>query len=156
MNRWVKLFLSRFTPEEAPRIPQQLVESAAGWAGHIEKLESELHATPASHPRSWGFHDYIATLLIRDEVEKLLPSVPAFARDRVLNFIHDYDSKLTSFTDEDREELFIRFTRSGGGLAEEEFMASQWWWHRIPQSGPVTEELLDWYRRTSERNPDST
>jgi hypothetical protein len=150
VNRWVGMFLSLFTPAEVSQLPPELIEPAAGWAGHVERLKSELRVTAANHPRSWGFHDYIATLLIRDRVEKLLPSVPEALRNRVTAFVQGYDDELTSFTKDDRDELLIRFASSGGGLTEKEFMASQWWWHRIPQSGPVVEELLDWQRRMSQ------
>jgi hypothetical protein len=150
VNRWVDMFLSLFAPAEVSQLPRELIEPAAGWAGHVERLKSELRVTVATHPQSWGFHDYIATLLIRDRVERLLPSVPEALRNRVTAFIQRYDDELTSFTEDDRDELLIRFASSGGGLTEKEFMASQWWWRRIPQSGPVVEELLGWHRRMSE------
>ncbi|MBV9383999.1 MAG: hypothetical protein JO242_25465 [Streptosporangiaceae bacterium] len=139
--------MSRFTPDEASRLPQEIVAAAAGWAGHVDRFKTELDMTVASDPASWGFHDYIATLLIRDQIEKLLCPGVLPAQQKIANFIQEYDKELISFTNDDEEELFMQFVRSGGGLGADEFMADRWWWHRVPQSGPVLEELLDWRRR---------
>jgi hypothetical protein len=93
----------------------------------------------------WGFHDYIAALLIRDRVEKYLPIAPDFSTARIAEFIKKYDDEFVSFTQDDHNELLIDFATTGGGMADGQFMMDRWWWHRVPRSGPVIEELLDWY-----------
>jgi hypothetical protein len=132
----------------AGELPDAFVDSAVAWAGHVDRLLSERDATSESLPAGWGAHDYIAACLIRDRVEKLMPTVPESLTAGIARFIKLYDVKIISFTEDDYNRLLARFAIIGSEIASDEIVESKWWWHRIPKSGPAREELLSWSHRT--------
>lgn len=106
--------------------PRPLLELVDSWCRHVLRLAREADAEDAD--LAWGVHDYVAALCIRDAVDEGLGgqgAVPA--------------------TIEIADELFLRFTRPDDQdrLRLVEPPRDQWWWHRVPTTGPVAAELVE-------------
>jgi hypothetical protein len=55
--------------------------------------------------------------------------------EKVSSAIQPYDVMFRSITQEDRDQLVER-------VAEQSVSDKPWWWHRIPDSGPMLDELM--------------
>jgi BMFP domain-containing protein YqiC len=85
-------------------------------------------------PKIWGAYDLVGTLFNRDKVEAMLARLPEALADKVRGVVDEFDEEYRAITvDDDRGEIVeigdVSRDRDG------------WWWHRIPDRGPVREEL---------------
>lgn len=104
-----------------------------GWTAHVNRLHSELYLRPGEDTEAWTAHDYVAALIIRDVVERSLRLLPREVEDHAFTLVTKYDELLRSFTEPDQTGILQRFAPDEWG--------SGWWWQRLPQSGPVRQEL---------------
>jgi hypothetical protein len=130
----------------SPGRERSLAVLVDGWCRHVARLESESGSMHATDGGSWTVHDYIAALLIRDWVSEGLMLVPEPLRERVGKLVEWCDVQLLSFTEPDGAKLFARFASEASG---EDLAGKGWWWNRIPSSGPVLEDLLEWKKAMS-------
>lgn len=110
-----------------------------GWAAHVTRLGRELDRRLAEHREVWNAHDYVAALLIRGLVERALDGLDEELRASASRAVQRFDDQLRSFTEPDERGLLRRFAAADAG--------SQWWWERIPTSGPVRDDLLAFAER---------
>jgi len=110
-----------------------------GYAAHINKLVAEHDLQPEDRD-AWNAHDYVATLIIRDLVERGLGLLDDDLRARAAQAIAHVDDQLTTYTEPDQRHLVRRFAAEEAGR--------DWWWDRIPRSGPVRVQLLGFAERT--------
>jgi hypothetical protein len=111
-----------------------LAELVNGWLKHVKHLQAEEHSS-LQDARVWGAHDYIAALHLRDMVFTGVDQSPSEIRDIALSRVATTDEIFKSFTEPDLRGVVDRF--SG-----EQHVDSEWWWKRLPKSGPAREELL--------------
>jgi hypothetical protein len=113
---------------------RRLSEVVAGWGQHVQRLQAERYVNIETAPDVWGIHDYIAALHLRDLVNIGLDQSPLEMRSMAMVIITDADNAFKSFTEPDRRGAIEQF--SG-----ERHESEAWWWKRLPQSGPVRDEL---------------
>jgi hypothetical protein len=89
---------------------------------------------PPDDPGTWGAHDLVAALYIRDFLADWISRLSAELHYKVITAIRPYDEKFLELTQPDGEHLVAR----AAALSLED---KPWWWHRIPDSGPVLDEL---------------
>lgn len=111
-----------------------VADLVVGWAAHVTKLSDERNLKPGEDRDAWNGHDYIAALIIRGFVERGLDLIDGECRARATQVVDRIDRVLTSYTEPDTQGFVRRFAIDDAG--------PQWWWDRLPQSGPVREELL--------------
>jgi len=111
-----------------------LAELVDGWVQHVDRLHGERHSA-TEHPHVWGAHDYLAALHLRTMVASGLGQQGTAVREVADTLMTKADDKFLSFTEPDPEHVVERF-------ANQRHDDSEWWWHRIPTSGPVRVELL--------------
>ncbi|MFI6045244.1 hypothetical protein ACIA8C_26680 [Nocardia sp. NPDC051321] len=103
-----------------------------GWANGV--LEMEINST--RHPDAWNakdVHDLVYDLRIRDAIEDSLPQLSEDLRPAVEKWVAQYDRIYSSLTvDDSRRWVALKGQRRREKL--------NWWWYRIPASGPVVEE----------------
>jgi hypothetical protein len=100
------------------------------WAGHVLRLFRE---STGQVPDSWGAHDYIAALYVRDRLGNALKRMTnEIHRDDPFS-VQTIDSLFVSFTSADVEHQLRRF--------QDELPGDPWWWQRIPTTGPVATQL---------------
>lgn len=105
-------------------------ELSVAWAQHVDRLAKESGSKYSHEDDVWGVYDFVAALWIRERLESRLIG----------------DATLREELSANSDEMFLQFTRNDddGRLAEYIDPASTdlgWWWRRIPQSGPVADDL---------------
>lgn len=112
-----------------------LAELVDGWKVHVERLRDESRSGATIGPLTWDAHDYLAALNIRSLVSRGIEQTPPEIQERARALISSYDEIFISFTQSDVNRLVERF-------AGERHAESEWWWRRLPESGPVRHEIL--------------
>jgi hypothetical protein len=114
-----------------------LADAVRAWWEHVSKVETDLTAGPADRS-VWGAHDLVAALVIRDLVAEGLSRLGPEMSTRVEPVVADVDRRFVEVTEEDPERSIERVDgRSAEGRG--------WWWGRIPERGPIHDELQDLY-----------
>ncbi|MFI6045243.1 hypothetical protein ACIA8C_26675 [Nocardia sp. NPDC051321] len=102
------------------------------WATDVLDME----ANPTRAPDAWNARkvsDLTYSLSRRDTIERLLPALSEPLRSAVDTWLAEYDHIYTSFTVDNTDRWIAwKGRRVRDGL--------NWWWYRIPPSGPVAEE----------------
>jgi hypothetical protein len=111
-----------------------LAELLDGWRLHMVRFQDESRASATMNPYMWGAHDYVAALNLRSLVSRGTEQASNEIQQKVSLLVGLSDEILTSFTEPDVNGLMERFTG-------EHHTESEWWWRRIPISGPVRDEI---------------
>jgi hypothetical protein len=115
-----------------------VAELVAGWAAHVRRLAAERDRDAADRD-VWTAHDYVAALLIRRFVARALEGLDdAGLRERTAVAVTRVDDELRGFTEPDGRGLVRGFAADDAGTPDP---VREWWWSRIPVSGPVRAEL---------------
>ena len=118
------------------------------WAWHVTRLHAEREFSGAEHRDCWNPHDYVAALLVRRRVARTLGLLDDDLRASATQAVERFDDLLRSFTEPDERGVVRRFSPDDADTDGQE-----WWWGRIPTSGPVREELESWWVRISTPGP---
>lgn len=103
------------------------------WALHVQKIDED-RAKPATDRHVWGAHDLIAAVSLRSFLARCLDRLPEPLEGKVAGQLARYDEHFVAITREDDGRLLEQ-------VAEEDLSGKPWWWHRIPDSGPIADEL---------------
>ncbi|WP_431868647.1 hypothetical protein [Nocardiopsis eucommiae] len=139
-------FRRYFAPEELDRLEQFPVRIPTGhefgllgllgaWHTHVRRLREDL-PLPDAAPSACGVHDLVTALVLRDFVDRGVATLGSERTASVDAALADIDARFRSLTEEDDAGLLA--------LAEPEVEVrtdEQWWWRRIPLSGPARREL---------------
>jgi hypothetical protein len=107
---------------------RSLLDLIDGWCGHVMKLYDDT-SRPAED--AWTVHDLIASLYLRDGVQRGIDSRSEDAAS--ISAVAAADEVFKSFTIEDPDDLLTRF--------DPDVPVSPWWWKRLPAHGPIDEEI---------------
>jgi hypothetical protein len=124
----------------AGRTSRGTLDLMVAWGLHVEKIDLD-RASTVSDPGAWGPHDLVAALFIRDFLEANVLKLPPALHAKVMTFVSGYDERFRSVTQADEEHLVE-------SVAELVVAGRGWWWHRVPDSGPIREELAELGRQT--------
>lgn len=109
------------------------------WANSI----LELRSTTSTEIRDiMNVDDLIFTLGRRDLIEQTIPRLTGQLRTAVERWVAAYDREYLSSTVEDPRDWVAYKAKGRSGEA--------WWWHRIPDCGPVAEEYAAFMARFEE------
>jgi hypothetical protein len=108
-----------------------------GWAAHVTRLLAERDRRLADGD-VWNAHDYVAALVVRGFAERALDQLDPPLRTAATAAVARFDAELVTATEPDQRGLLRRFAPDAG---------AQWWWQRIPRTGPVREDLLTFATR---------
>jgi hypothetical protein len=114
----------------------RLSELLKGWAQHVQRLQTEASASIEADPNAWGGHDYLAALHLRDLIAQGVEESTPDVRGIVNTLIATSDEEFKAFTELDMDGVVERFS---GELHK----GTDWWWKRLPKSGPARQELLN-------------
>ncbi len=115
-----------------------LKELVEGWHQHVGRLYQERHAHFADK-QTWGGHDFVAALHLRSLIAEATDQVSGSALNVTVELVSADDELFKSFTQPDTGGMIERFS-------SDHFSDTEWWWQRIPISGPVREEFDDFDR----------
>ena len=107
------------------------------WWEHVSKLEGDLTA-PTDDRSICGAHDFVATLVVRDLAADGLPRIAPDLRAPAELALHEVDQRFLSYTEPDDDGCTERID----GRVDPH---RGWWWRRIPKSGPIHEEIRQYY-----------
>jgi len=118
-----------------------LIDLLTAWSRHVEKIDSD-RGRSFDDRSVWVAHDFVAALAIRDFVEEGRDSLDATIQDKIEQYLQQVDSKFRAVTQDDSRHLV-------GRVAERDVTTKAWWWRRVPESGPVLQDMQN-YARSAE------
>ncbi|MBF6172902.1 hypothetical protein [Nocardia blacklockiae] len=111
-----------------------VLDLLVSWALHVEKIDSDRFRV--AHERGvWGAYDLVAAFSIRDFLAECIERLDGPLKGKVADVAEEHDARLRAITVEDGEKLLLPYV-------DFELTTAPWWWHRIPDSGPLLDELL--------------
>lgn len=78
-------------------------------------------------------------MIFREYAEEAIAALPDKLRVRMKEYISDADDRFMSITVPDSGKRMA-------AVAERDTTDRGWWWFRIPDSGPILEDLARWNR----------
>ena len=118
------------------------IRLADSWTAHVEKIDRD-RALPWSDRTVWNEYDLCATLAIRDYLDAAINNLPAPLAVKVSKYSAGSDRRYRSITVTDSGKRMA-------AVAEVDPSGRGWWWYRVPDSGPILEDLTRWNRFESE------
>lgn len=109
------------------------IDLAVAWDNGVKKINSD-RSLPSSDRSVWSEHDLAGTLFMRDHLERALQQLRPSLREKMERYVSDADDLFRSYTVDDPELRMLR-------VAEVDAQGRKWWWSRIPDSGPIAEDL---------------
>ncbi|MGW4714528.1 hypothetical protein [Nocardia sp. NPDC004260] len=114
------------------------IRLADSWEAHVEKIDRD-RSLPWSDRTVWNEYDLHAAYTVRDYLESAVNQLPTMLAAKVNNYVSDADNRFTSITVEDSGKRMA-------AVANIDTTGRGWWWFRIPDSGPIVEDLARWSR----------
>lgn len=114
------------------------IRSADSWAAHIKKIDND-RSSPWSDRSVWNEYDFCAALTIRDYLDTAIDVLSPPLADKVTRYASATDNRYRSITVEDSGKRM-------SAVAKVDPSTRKWWWFRVPDSGPILEDLARWDR----------
>jgi hypothetical protein len=112
------------------------IELAVAWDRHVRKIDSD-RALPRTDRQAWTEHDLAGALFLRDRVEHAVDALPAPLALTLRGYLDPADERFRSCTVDDSGERMAR-------VAVVDVTGRAWWWFRVPDSGPIAEDLAQY------------
>lgn len=109
------------------------VDLAISWNKNVKKIDTD-RELPQTDRSVWTEHDFVGTLFLRDHLERALNELQPDLRDKVERYVLDTDDRFRSFTIDDSGQRTAK-------IAEINPAGKSWWWFRVPNSGPIAQDL---------------
>jgi hypothetical protein len=109
------------------------IDLAVAWNLHVRKIDQD-RALPWSDRSVWTEHDLAGALFLRDRVERSLNKLPPTLAAKLRTYVDAADTRFRSFTVDDSGERL-------GKIASVDFAGRGWWWFRVPNAGPISQDL---------------
>jgi hypothetical protein len=109
------------------------IELAQSWANRVRKIDVD-RGLPWSDRSVWNEHDLAGSLFLRDFLQEGLDRLPPPLRERLAGWVALADERFRSYTVDDPDGRMAK-------VAEVDLAGRPWWWHRVPESGPIAEDL---------------
>lgn len=125
--------LERISKPVTPDHSLSLATMLRGWSRHVQRIVGGIHSIPISDSVRWGADDYTAALTIRSLIEDAREQVPSETAPQFDAWLNQLDARFRGSTVPDDAHLLSKWIR--------EESPDGWWWHRVPPSGPVLDDL---------------
>jgi hypothetical protein len=109
------------------------IDLAVAWTLHVRKIDQD-RALPWSDRTVWTEHDLAGALFLRDRVETALNTLPSTLATKLRTYVDTSDAVFRSFTIDDSGERMAK-------IASVDVAGRGWWWFRVPDSGPIAQDL---------------
>lgn len=118
------------------------IRLADAWTAHVEKIDQD-RALPWTDRTVWNEHDLCAALTLRDYLDAAIRVLPAPLAVKVSKYADGPDRRFRMITVDDSGKRMA-------AVAGVDPVGREWWWYRVPDSGPILEDLSRWDRFESE------
>ncbi|PJI94691.1 hypothetical protein CLV34_0537 [Luteimicrobium subarcticum] len=112
----------------------KFVDLVTAWRAHVRRIVEDLPLTEDDR-HAWGAYDLVAAMSLRSMVARGLLQDLAEKFPGAFRAISEADSTLLDITEHDEQGIAVLLDDTGPRSADE------WWWFRIPRSGPIRQEL---------------
>jgi hypothetical protein len=109
------------------------IDLATAWEVRVRKIDLD-RTLPWSDRSVWNEHDLAGTLFIRDFLQDALDQLPGSLRERLEHWVNEVDDRFRSYTVDDPAGRMAT-------IADVDLTGRPWWWRRVPDSGPIVEDL---------------
>jgi len=109
------------------------IDMAVAWAKHVAKIDADRALAWTDHS-VWNEHDLAGSLFQRDFLERAMGQLPTALREKLAVWVAGVDGRFRSFTVDDPDGKMAR-------IADVDLTGRPWWWRRVPDSGPIVEDL---------------
>jgi hypothetical protein len=109
------------------------IDLSIAWESRVRKIDLD-RTLPWSDRSVWNEHDLAGTLFIRDFLQDALDQLPPSLRERLERWVEEADDRFRSYTVDDPAGRMAV-------IADVDLTERPWWWHRVPASGPIVEDL---------------
>jgi hypothetical protein len=111
-----------------------LLDLLDDWAARVLKLYTDARERALfDDPKTWGVHDFIGSLYLRDAIERGIKSVTGSDGSVTITTLAAIDALLRSFTVDDDRQILRHL--------EPDAPREPWWWRRLPATGPIAMEV---------------
>ncbi|RDI52662.1 hypothetical protein [Nocardia mexicana] len=111
-----------------------VLDLLVSWKLHTEKIDSDRFKSPGDRG-VWGGYDLVAALSVRDFLADCIDQLSEPLRNRIMDLVDECDELFRSISVSDDRRLLDQY-------ADSDLSTAPWWWHRIPDSGPLRAELV--------------
>ncbi|MDP9799628.1 hypothetical protein J2S43_008140 [Catenuloplanes nepalensis] len=118
--------LAAVTVTVAPGRDLDAITLVAAWRAHVATFEGDL---------TGGARDHVAALCFRDWIAQVSALLPADLRHRYDRTVAVIDARFKAVTEPDVDGLVERAADFPDSMHD-------WWWFRIPRTGPVRDDLM--------------
>jgi hypothetical protein len=122
------------------------IDLARFWAMEVDAVDASRTADPAD-PSSWGAHDFVGSLFMRDHLARSIQQLPAPLRERLIGLVRETDERFMSLTTADQRGLAALLGMVDGSQRS-------WWWQRLPVSGLIRDEFDETFPTPVDRDSD--
>ena len=112
------------------------IQLANSWSAHVKKLDSD-RGLPQSDHSVWNEFDLCAAMSIREMLNSAIEQIPDSLAKKVSIYVSGADERFRSMTVADSGKRMA-------AIAEIDLEGRGWWWFRVPDSGPIVEDLARW------------
>ena len=112
------------------------IDMAMAWAAHVQKIDAD-RVLPWEDHSVWTEHDLAAALYIRDFLQLALDRLSPSLRDRLQQYVTTIDEHFQSYTVDDPAGRMAK-------VADVDLTGRPWWWRRVPDSGPIVQDLANY------------
>lgn len=136
---WLAERLGQSPPEvhahhgDGPPEADDLIWLVGGWYQHVGKLLADLPFGDEDRT-VWGAYDLVAAVTLRSRLGALLSRTTEDVAPELRAAVDEVDQSFLDFTEEDGRGALLR-------LGEFDPTPEEWWWFRVPKSGPARREL---------------
>jgi hypothetical protein len=109
------------------------IDLVLGWKRHVQKIDSD-RSLPGSDRSVWTEYDLAAALFLRDFLQLALDRLNPSVKARLETHVAAIDDQFRSYTVDDPQGRMA-------AVAHVDLTGKPWWWHRVPESGPIVEDL---------------
>lgn len=99
----------------------------------MDKIDRD-RELPRTDRSVWTEYDFVAALTIRDFLQEALDSLPMTLQGKLLRLIDPVDNRFRGYTVPDTGTRI-------SVIAEVDLSHREWWWFRLPASGPIAEDF---------------
>jgi hypothetical protein len=121
------------TPITVGTTERDAVDLALAWADSVRKIDLD-RSLPSTDRSVWTEHDLAGTLFLRDHLQRALAQLRPELRERMDRYVSVADDRFRACTvDDPAHKMAV--------VAGVDLAGRPWWWFRVPDSGPITEDL---------------